>query len=398
VRRRLTLLYPCFVLPVLTGCAPEPDEVRLGKAPAAIEGGYVDDFDTHVVGVARIGNNGGAGLCSGTLITPNLVLTARHCVAATSSGESVQCGVTSFYPNYQAQDFHVTTKVEFSYDPTDYHNVAEVHVPPGGNQFCGNDQAMLILSQPIPPEEALPAIPRVDTALADADVYYAVGYGAIYDGGPSGTRYRRDALITDCVGASCSYPGIAEQEWLGQTAVCSGDSGGPAFDMQNRVVGVASRGSPGCETPIYGHVFGWGQWIKDVANYAAGLAGIEAPPWATGYPTDPAYSHPVGAACDAPEQCPSGMCMAHYCTRICSDLAPCPSGFSCNGDLICEKDPEPPKDLNEDEQDDVTVGGCVYGTAGDPTKPIPWKLLPPALLLVLLRRRRRSVEPTRQSS
>jgi MYXO-CTERM domain-containing protein len=393
VHRPLRLLAP-LVVPIALGCGSSDGAGdRLGEAiarsPAAIEGGYKDTGDTHVVGVARL-SDAGAGTCSGTLIAPNVVLTARHCVAPTSSGGGVQCGVTVFGNVYAAEQFYITTNAEFTYDPEDYFRAAEVHVPPDGNQFCGRDQALIILTASIPAEIAAPSTPRVDTALVAGDEYYAVGFGQIYDGGPSGTRYRRDELETECVGADCGFPGsIFDTEWLGETAVCQGDSGGPAFDLYHRVVGVASRGSSGCETPIYGHVFGWSQWIKDVTVYAAGLAGEEPPPWATGYPTDPAYSQPVGADCQQPSDCPSGLCLDSYCTRPCNLDAPCPDGYECRSDGFCEEVvPPPPPATTDPDDDSATVAGCALSDA-DPTKPIPWKLAAPALALLWLSRRRR---------
>jgi hypothetical protein len=380
------------LLTLASACAPETDEAErllLGAAPSPIEGGYMDDADKHVVGLIRYNLQQGLGACSGTLIAPNVVLTAQHCVAPTSSGGSVQCGVSHFGALYPANELFVTTKTSFTAQPSDYWPAREVHVPPNGTSFCGNDQALIILTDSIGPDEATPSVPRVDTSLLADEEYYAVGYGALYDGAnaPSGTRYRRDSLFARCIGLDCGAPNqITDTEFLGDTGVCQGDSGGPAFDLDHRVAGVASRGGAGCEFPIYGHVYGLGQWIKDVTVYAAGLAGEEPPPWATGWPTDPAFSHPVGAACTHPSDCPSNACLEGYCTRACNESAPCAGDYRCSPDGFCEQLPPPPAPPGDKKA--TTTASCALGSAKDPTKPIPWKWALVALALVARRRLR----------
>ncbi len=379
LRNRLLVL--SLGLPLAACGGSDGDDIRIGDASASIMGGYLDETDTMVIGIQQIGGN--FGRCSGTLIAPNVVLTAQHCVAETSGGGSVQCGLTQFYPAQSPGQLYITTNTTFTMSPSDYRPVREVHIS-SGPQFCGNDQAILILTDPIPPEVAIPATPRVDEPLVPGEEYYAVGYGQLYDSNnaPSGTRYRRDALHAECIGAACGYSQITDTEWLGETGVCSGDSGGPAFDLQNRVTGVASRGAPQCETPIYGHVFGWGQWIKDTTLHASALAGIEPPPWATGWPTNPLYNYPIGAACAAPVECPSGICVDGECSRKCNDLAPCPEGYQCDEFQVCVAIPEPV----EDSDDEVASSGCAFDA--DPTKPIPWKWTLVALAAIGLRRRR----------
>lgn len=376
--------------------APPPAS-GVATAQAPIEGGTIDEDTTHVVGLVRLGE-GGIATCSGTLIAPNTVLTAQHCVAQSSGNGFVQCGSTNFFPPFDADNFFVTTRTSLSQDPADYYRGAEMVLPPGGEEFCDYDVAILILETPVPADEAVPAPPRVDIPLTGDEVYDAVGYGQTGPSGRSGTRYRRNGLITQCVGAECAGRGSAQaREWIGDEGACQGDSGGPALDSIGRVVGVLSRGTAGsCDEPVYAHVQGWSTWIQETTAYATSSRGLEVPAWTQGFETDPAFSDPVGGACVAPADCASNACREEgYCTRPCSDRGPCPEGYVCAEDGFCaEAPPPPPEDEDDGSADDDDGGrrtisaGCHVSAAPpqDPTKPIPW--VTAALVLVGAFRRR----------
>ncbi len=281
--RTPTLNVAAAVLAVssLVGCSDrEPIEQRVQTAPQAIQGGSLDSTDTAVMGVAHVSGFGFGG-CTGSLIFDNVVLTAIHCVASTPQLIECPSQVFNIHP---ASEMFVTSATSFPQQQSGYHSVREVVVP-DGTGLCGRDVAILVLNGPVSPSEAIPIFPR-DVPVEENLLYSAVGYGEQGEGGPSGTRMRRDNLSVLCVGNLCGVPDyVYPAEFVGQTGVCSGDSGGPALDAEGRVFGVASRGAAGCDQPVYGNVYTHLDWVKATTVYAASLAGLTPPSWATAVTT-----------------------------------------------------------------------------------------------------------------
>ena len=114
-----------------------------------------------------------------------------------------------------------------------------------------------------------------------AERYTAVGFGASNDTGlGSGLRRERSGLSVLCVGEGCGVPDVGAREWQGETAICSGDSGGPALNSSLEVTGIASRSAYQCSTPIYASLFAHAAWLRQQALRVAQARGSPAVGWA----------------------------------------------------------------------------------------------------------------------
>ncbi len=383
------LLLTGLLVSTTNACAPAPEAIDEGAASAeqAIAGGYEDTEDTATVGVFNAAKN---WLCTGSLIAPNLVLTARHCVSDVSSA-MIECGKTSFGALWDAAGFYVTTHAEVKSETVAEMLVAEVvALPDDPSDVCGNDVAMLVLSKNVAASKAVPYEPRLDSPLLAGEDYYAVGYGATDEAGNgAGLRRRRDDLTVDCVASGCIDAAVKDTEWLGDEGICQGDSGGPALDLQDRVVGVTSRGAPGCASPIYGYTVAWASWIKDTAVLAAAKGSYEAPTWTAGSTVDPSYGMPVGATCNKDEDCPTERCTNSYCTRPCTKAYPCPQAYICqeaDGESVCiAKTTSAPQSFARADKSDCSVGRVGSSRRGPSGR--SWALLVTMLTAIAWRRR-----------
>lgn len=207
------------------------------------------------------GNDHTTSMCTGTLIAPNVVLTAKHCAMRNPGQEgtptNVENGRVTFLIGQNGQH---PTGGAYAVEAT------PSHLYQGGYTGLGSDVALYTLQQPI---TSIPPLKVADLPPSDADVntpYLAVGYGRQDAQGHTGTRKMgqvtlrmvkgapatlafptADAFVAymeQTIGQPLSEPQKAalKQRYLaplsdsyevyaggapGDSQVCHGDSGGP---------------------------------------------------------------------------------------------------------------------------------------------------------------------------
>ena len=261
-----------------------------------IVGGEVDESHTaSMVFVFEIGDKG-VSLCSGTLIAPNVLLTAQHCVTVDPPSQ-VRCGHTSFNGprapknfKYVSTDTDIRSDTGLSSSPEYSVGIDEVVVPEGKRDGCGDDIAMLILSEPVPSSQAEPLEPRIDEHLSEGGTFTAVGHGRDGDkDDTAGVRRSRGMRTVEfrCGGDYCkptvdgNRVAAGKGEFVASVGICHGDSGGGALhDGRVWGVGVRSMGGGACGQPIYTALVPWRDWIVETAARAAAHGGYRTPDWA----------------------------------------------------------------------------------------------------------------------
>lgn len=254
--------------------APEQNELR-----PFIYGGAKDDDEEALSGVValRVGTGNTFELCSGSLIAPNVVLTARHCVTqnVTSSVSCDQNGRSANGKHVAADEdptiigVYTGPRPNFARKPEAR---AKAIVGPKGDFLCDSDIALVVLEQAI--DSVTPLSVRLQGPAREGELVRSVGYGQNDQDEPIGTRFRRNDVRVLAQGrtVSASRTPLGTHEFEVGQSICQGDSGGPAISQETHaVIGVVSRGGS-CDED-HGHIYTTTAGFDDLFDEAFAIAG-----------------------------------------------------------------------------------------------------------------------------
>jgi hypothetical protein len=285
--------------------------------------------------------------CTGTLVAPQWVLTAAHCLSPNDQ----------FTPTPQSTQFFVGTDARPTWNgsaPSNgtFYQVDKFFIHPAYSPvLVSNDVGLMRLKNPVTNVPVYPMNAKAfDASFLNRDAFY-VGFGVTSGKYQSGGGLKRSTSVP-----IQSYADIMYTSATVNTGTCFGDSGGPGFLEMNgewKVIGIISTGWGGVFDPCIGpsgnvRVDRYYPWIMGIID-----------PSALNCTTTPDLCL-CQEACDASGACDDAQCATSTCLQ----------GFNCIlGCSAADKDcPDRcvATTLNEERVRLEEVVACIRSSCGDP--------------------------------
>jgi len=297
------------------GCAQDAERASVQQP---ILGGVPSEKE-EVVRLISSGDGYPRG-CSGTLVAPNLILTARHCISVFTDGQyscTAEGELDESKPRVPAYAGEMGALYSFDQiaihvgavpDESEPAALGQELIAPGTSTICRNDIAFVVLDRDLDlPIRAL----RLGRVVPNERVL-VVGYGV--NDSEYVARFEREGPVL-AVGKSPDFPsgGAAlPLTFAFGNGPCPGDSGGPAISVESgEVLGVYSLVLGSCMDAearnLYTHVGSFESIVRDAFAAAGHEEILDPPPGSGGSASD-------GGGGEGPEAGGSGSDMGGGCT------------------------------------------------------------------------------------
>ncbi|MEM8703801.1 MAG: trypsin-like peptidase domain-containing protein [Pseudomonadota bacterium] len=202
---------------VFLALAIAPQTAQPADAKADLKVIDSTDYPWHSIGRVNRAGYKSVSSCTGTLIAPNLVLTAAHCIVSPKTKKKLPADEVLFIAGVRRDQYAARLEAECLLVPEGY-------VPAGRPKISNihKDLGLIVLKEPSTLFPLPPLTPDESRRLRQTTRFLSVGY-------------RRSRPYLPTVVSSCSVLGSQEDVWITDCNTESGASGGPL--MVNTIFG-----------------------------------------------------------------------------------------------------------------------------------------------------------------